>query len=53
MGFPGGWDGKESACNAGDLVLSLDWEEPLKKGMVTHFTILAWRIPWTEDPDEL
>ena len=36
---------KESACNAGDL----GWEEPLEKGMTTHSTILAWRIPWTED----
>ena len=39
--------GKESACNAGDLVRSLGWEEPLEKGKVTHFRILAWRIPWT------
>ena len=27
----------------------LDWEEPLEKGMVTHSSILAWRIPWTEE----
>ena len=27
---------------------SLDWEDPLKKGMTTHSAILAWRIPWTE-----
>ena len=26
---------------------SLGWEDPLEKGMVTHFSILAWRIPWT------
>ena len=31
-------------------VQSLDWEDPLKKGMATHFSILAWRIPWTEEP---
>ena len=31
-------------------VRSLDWEEPLEKGMTTHSRILAWRIPWTEDP---
>ena len=27
---------------------SLAWEDPLEKGMTTHFSILAWRIPWTE-----
>ena len=31
-------------------VLSLDWEDPLEKGMATHSSILAWRIPWTEEP---
>ena len=31
-------------------VLSLGWEDPLQKGMATHSSILAWRIPWTEDP---
>ena len=30
-------------------VRSLDWEEPLVKEMATHFSILAWRIPWTGD----
>ena len=34
-------------------VLSLDPEDPLKKGMATHCTIFAWRIPWTEDPGRL
>ena len=29
------------------------WEEPLEEGMSTHFSILAWRIPWTEDPSRL
>ena len=29
-------------------VQSLSWEEPLEKGMATHFIILAWEIPWTE-----
>ena len=32
---------------------SLDWEDSLEKGMVTHFSILAWRIPWTEEPSRL
>ena len=46
QGFPGGSDGKESACNVGDL----GWEDPLEEGMATHSSILAWRIPWTEEP---
>ena len=31
-------------------VQSLGWEDPLDKGMATHSSILAWRIPWTEEP---
>ena len=31
-------------------VQSLGWEDPLEKGMATHFSILAWRILWTEEP---
>ena len=31
-------------------VRSLGWEDPLEKGMPTHTSILAWRIPWTEEP---
>ena len=34
-------------------VRSLDWKDPLEKGMATHFSILAWRIPWTEEPGRL
>ena len=34
-------------------VQSLSWEDPLEKGMATHSSILAWRIPWTEDPGGL
>ena len=30
-------------------VRSLGWEDPLEKGMATHSSILAWRIPWTEE----
>ena len=30
-------------------VRSLGWEDPLEKGKTTHFSILAWRIPWTEE----
>ena len=47
LGFPCGSAGKESTCNAGDLVRSLGWEDPLEEGKTTHSTILAWRIPWT------
>ena len=50
MGFPSGSDGKESACNAGDLGLIPGLEDPLEKGMATLSSILAWRIPWTEEP---
>ena len=34
-------------------VQSLGWKEPLEKGVATQFSILAWRIPWTEEPGEL
>ena len=34
-------------------VQSLDWEDPLEKGKATYSTILAWRIPWTEEDGEL
>ena len=34
-------------------VRSLGWEDPLEKGTVTHSSILAWRIPWTEEPGRL
>ena len=48
--FPGGSDLVKShctalACNAGDLGSILGWEDPLVKGMTTHSSILAWRIP--------
>ena len=34
-------------------VVSLGWEDPLEQGMETHSSILAWRIPWTEEPSGL
>ena len=55
MGFPGGSSGKEPA-NAGEYqtrVQSLGREDPLEEGMATHSSILAWRIPWTEEPSGL
>ena len=34
-------------------VRSLGWEDPLEKDMATHSNILAWKIPWTEEPGKL
>ena len=53
LGFPGGLDSKESACSVGDLGSIPGLEDPLEKGMATHSSILAWRIPWTEEPGRL
>ena len=41
LGFPCGSAGKVSACNAGDLIWSLGWEDPLEKGKATHSSILT------------
>ena len=49
-GFPGGSDGKESPSVQGTLVWSLGREDPLEKGTAPHSSILAWRIPWAEEP---
>ena len=53
LGFPGGSDGKQSACNAGHLASIPGWEDPLEKGSATHSSILACRIPWKKDAGEL
>ena len=37
----------------GTWVQTLGWEDPLEKGIATHSGILAWRIPWTEEPRRL
>ena len=50
LGFPGGSDSKESTCNAGDLGSIPGLAGPVEEGMATHSSILAWRIPWTEEP---
>ena len=34
-------------------IRSPGWEDPLEEGMATHSSILAWRIPWTEEPGKL
>ena len=47
---------KNLPTKAGDIkkmVRSLGQEDPLEEGMATHSSILAWRIPWTEDPGGL
>ena len=51
--LPGGSDSKASAYNAGDWVQSLGQEDILEKEMATHSSILAWKIPWTEEADRL
>ena len=55
-GFPGGASGKEvvSCLPVQETwVQSLGREDPLEEGMATHSSILAWRIPWTEEPGGL
>ena len=47
-GLPGGSDGKDSACSAGDPGPIPGWEGPLEQGTATYSGILAWRIPWAE-----
>ena len=44
---------KAFAYNAGDPGSILGQEDPLKKEMATHSSNLAWKIPWTEEPDRL
>ena len=51
MGFPGGRDGKEYACNAGDLGLITGSGRSHEEGNGYHSNILAQKIPWTEEPD--
>ena len=50
MGFPGGSDGKNPPVMQEAWVRSLGWEDLLEKGKAVHPSILAWRIPWMEDP---
>ena len=53
LGFPGGSDAEESACSAGDLGLIRGLGKLPGEGNATHSSILAWRIPWTEEPGAL
>ena len=51
--LPGGSEGKNLLAVQETGVQSLDWEDPLEQEMTTHSSILAWEIPWTEDPGML
>ena len=57
--FSGGTSGKEPACQCrrrkmrGMWIRSPGQEDPLKEGMAPHSSTLAWRNPWTEEPDRL
>ena len=53
LGFPGGSEVKASACDEGDLGSIAGLGRSLEKEMATHSSILAWRIPWTEEPGGL
>ena len=53
-GSPGGASDEEPACQCRrHKRRSLGWEDPLEEGTATHSSILAWRIPWTEEPGGL
>ena len=57
MGFPFGTNSKEPTfqCRGSKRQWFDPWvgEEDLEKGMTTHASVLAWRIPWTEEPGRL
>ena len=53
MDFPGGSDSKASAYNAETQVQSLGWEDLPEKEIAIHCSILAWKIPWMEEPGRL
>ena len=56
LGFPGGSVVKNLPVMQEPQEMrgqSLGWENPLKEGMATHYSILAWRISWTEEPGGL
>ena len=48
--FPSGSDGKEFTCSVGDLDSIPGAEDSLEREMATHSSILAWKIPWTDEP---
>ena len=52
-GFPGGSEVKNLTAMQETWIQSLGQGDPLEKGMATHCSILAWRVPWTEEPGRL
>ena len=52
-GFPSGSVVKNPPATQETQVQSLGWEDPLEEGMATHSSVLAWEIPWTEEPGGL
>ena len=54
IGKPYWWlSSKESACSAGDSGSILGWEDLLEEEMATHYSILDWKISWTDEPGGL
>ena len=53
LGFPGGSESNESACNAGDPSSIPGSGRSPEKEMATHSSVLAWRTPWIEEPGRL
>ena len=53
MGFPGGSVVKNLPTNARDADSIPGWRRSLEKEMAIHYSILAWEIPWTEEPGRL
>ena len=53
MGFPGDSEVKNLPTMPETQIQSLDLEGPLEKEMAIHFSILAWEIPWKEEPGRL
>ena len=53
LAFPGGSVAKNLLVMQETQVQSLGWEDPLEKEMSIHSSIIAWKIPWTEEPGRL
>ena len=53
LGFPDGLGIKNPPAKRERWAQTLGWEDPLEKEMATHSSILAWEIPWTEEPGGL
>ena len=53
LGFPSGLEVKNPPAKQGTVVGSLGWENPLGEEMATHSSMLAWVVPWIEEPGGL